>query len=311
MDATSQKVFVVYNPNSGKEHQADEVRTAVARHFVSPQWTSEIYETTGKEDVADICHAACERGASLVIAAGGDGTLIDVANGLVHSRVPLGILPMGTENFLARVLLIPMKLDEAVKLLVDDHVVLEVDALKVGKRHFFSNVSVGITPRIVNDTSSADKKLFGRLAYVLSMVKRSTLFQLQRFRVTLDGRSRWIRAAEVMISSTTLMEKPPFLLGTPETLSDGQLEVYVLTARTLGDYVRLAWDVFMRPGRPAAKLSHWAATRSARVEVIRRSRMVQADGEMIGRTPVEIQMVPKAVHVIMPRPAPAPAPAAS
>jgi diacylglycerol kinase family enzyme len=199
-----------------------------------------------------------------------------------------------------------MKLDEAVKLLVDDHAVLEVDALKVGERHFFSNISVGISPGIVNNTSSADKKLLGRLAYVLSMVKRSSLFQLQRFRVTLDGRSRRIRAAEVMISSTTLMKKPPFLLGTPESLSDGQLEVYVLTARTLGDYIRLAWDVFMRPGTPAAKLSHWAATRSARIEVIRRSRMVQADGEMIGRTPVEIQMVPKALHVIMPRPAPTP-----
>jgi diacylglycerol kinase (ATP) len=307
MDNTSRKVLVVYNPVSGKEGQADEVRAALARHFVPPRWTSEIHETTGTEDVAAICRAACERGVSLVIAAGGDGTLIDVANGLVHTRVPLGILPMGTENFLARVLLIPMKLDEAVKLLVDDHALLEVDALKVGERHFFSNVSVGISPRVVRDTSSADKKLFGRLAYVLSMVKGSSLFQLQRFRLTIDGRSRRIRAAEVMISSTTLMEKPPFLLGSPETVSDGKLEVYVLTARTLGDYIRLAWEVFMRPGKPMAKLLHGAATRSARIEVIRRSRMVQADGEMIGRTPVEVQVVPGAVHIIIPRPAPAPA----
>jgi diacylglycerol kinase (ATP) len=307
MDNASQKVFVIYNPNSGKEHQAAEVQELLARHFSPPQWTFEIYETTGKEDVADICRAACKRGASLVVSAGGDGTLIEVANGLVNSRIPLGILPMGTENFLARVLLIPMKLDEAVKLLVEDHAVLEVDALKVGKRHFFSNVSVGLTSRIVNNTSSADKKLLGRLAYVLAMVRRSSLFQLQRFRVTLDGRSRRIRAAEVMISSTTLMEKPPFLLGTPETLGDGQLEVYVLTARTLGDYIRLAWEVFMQPGKPTAKLSHWAATRTARIEVMRRSRMVQADGEMIGRTPVEILMVPRAIHVIMPRPVPAPA----
>jgi diacylglycerol kinase (ATP) len=307
MDAASQKVFVVYNPNSGKKNQAAEVRELLARHFCPPRWTSEIYETTGKDNVVDICRAACKRGASFVIAAGGDGTLIDVANGLVQSRIPLGILPMGTENFLARVLLIPMKLDEAVKLMVEDHAVLEVDALKVGERHFFSNVSVGLTSRIVNNTSAADKKLFGRLAYVLAMIRRSSLFQLQRFRVTLDGRIRWIRAAEVMISSATLMEKPPFLLGTPESLGDGQLEAYVLTARTLGDYIRLAWEVFMQPGKPRAKLSHWAVTRTARIEVMRRSRVVQADGEMIGRTPVEILVVPRAVHVIMPRPVPVPA----
>jgi diacylglycerol kinase (ATP) len=307
MDNAGQNVFVVYNPTSGKEHQAAEVRDLLARHFSPPQWTSEVYETTGKEDVAEICREACKRGVSLVVAAGGDGTLIQVANGLVNSRIPLGILPMGTENFLARVLLIPMKLDEAVKLLVDDHTVVEVDALKVDKRHFFSNVSVGLTSRIVNNTSTADKKLLGRLAYVLAMIRRSSLFQLQRFRVTLDGRTRRVRAAEVMISSSTLMRTPPFLLGTPETLSDGQLEVYVLTARTLGDYIRLAWEVFMQPGKPRAKLSHWTATRSARIDVLRRSRLVQADGELIGRTPVEILMVPRAVHVIVPRPVPAPA----
>ena len=132
-------------------------------HFTPPQWTSEIYETTGKEDedVAAICRAACERGASLVISAGGDGTLVGVGNGLVNSPVPLGILPLGTGNDLARALLIPLKLDEAMDLLVSDHDVMEVDALKVGERHFFSNVSVGISPEMMSDTKSADKKTFG------------------------------------------------------------------------------------------------------------------------------------------------------
>ncbi len=303
MDNPVRKVFVIYNPHSGKEDQAAEVREALARYFIPPRWISEVYETTGKEDVAAICRAACQRGASLVVAAGGDGTLIGVANGLVLSRIPLGIVPTGTANFLARALLIPLKLEEAVKLLVGEHDVVDVDALKVGDRHFFSNVSVGISPRLVNDTKAANKKFFGRLAYLMSIVKRSSLFRLRRYKVTLDGRTRWIRASEVMISNTTLMERPPSLLGPPETLSDGQLEVYVLTARTLRDYARLVWDLFMRPGRPATKLSHLAATHSARVEAERHSPLVQADGEMIGHTPVEIQMVPRAIHVITPRPA--------
>ena len=157
-----------------------------------------------------------------MIAAGGDGTLIGVANGLVHSPVPLGILPLGTGNGLARALLIPLKLDEAMELLVNDHTVMEIDALQVGERHFFSNVSVGISPEMMKDTNSADKKLFGRLAYVLAMIKRSGVFQLQRYTLTLDGLPRSIRAAEVLISNPTLLEKPPFLFGPPETLDDGQ-----------------------------------------------------------------------------------------
>jgi len=59
-----------------------------------------------------------------VIVAGGDGTLAGVANGLVHNPVPLGIIPLGTGNDLARALLIPLKIDEAVELLAGDHAVI-------------------------------------------------------------------------------------------------------------------------------------------------------------------------------------------
>jgi diacylglycerol kinase family enzyme len=69
----------------------------------------------------------------------------------------------------------------------------------------------------------------------------------------LDGRPWLGRAADVMVSSTTLLEKPPFLFGPPETLGDGQMEVYVVTARTLGDYLRLLWDVFFRSGKRMVK----------------------------------------------------------
>jgi diacylglycerol kinase (ATP) len=305
MDNPHQQVFVVFNPKAGKEDQADEVRAALASHFTSPGWATEIYETTGKEgeDVAAICRAACEKGADLVIAAGGDGTLVGVANGLVHSPVPLGILPLGTGNGLARALLIPLKLDEAMELLVNDHTVMEIDALQVGERYFFSNVSVGISPKMMQDTKSADKKLLGPLAYLLAMIKRSGVFQLQRYTLTLDGLPRSIRAAEVLISNATLLEKPPFLLGPPETLDDGQLEVYVVTAHTLGDYARLVWDLFRRPGRSAAKLTHLAATHNVRITADR-SHLVQADGEVIGHTPVEVELVLKAIHVIMPKPVP-------
>jgi len=302
MSSSNQKVFVVHNPKAGREDQADEIRAALARHFTLPRWISEFYETTGKEDVAAICRAACERGASLVIAAGGDGTLVGVANGLVNSPVPLGILPMGTGNYLARALQMPSKLEEALELLAGEHGVQDVDALKVGERCFFSNISLGISPEVVKNTKPANKKIFGRLAYILATVRQSSLFQLHRYKLTIDGRARLVRASEVLISSTTLLQKPPFLFGPPETLGDGQLEVYVVTARTLGDYVRLAWDLFLRPGKPAAKLSHWTARKSVTIEAVRSSPLVQGDGEVIGRAPVSIQVIPKALHVIMPGP---------
>ena len=305
MNNAPQKVFVVFNPKAGKEDQAAEVRAAVASHFTLPHWTSEIYETTGTEDedVAAICRAACARGTSLVISAGGDGTLASVGNGLVNSQVPLGILPLGTGNGLARALLIPLKLDQAMDVLVHDHTIVEVDALQVGERHFFLNVSVGISPEVMNDVKSEHKKQLGRLAYFIALIKRSSIFRLRRYTVTLDGQSRSIHGAEVMVSNPTLLDKPLSVFGPPETLGDAELEVYVVTAHTPRDYVRLVWDLFRRPGQSAAKLSHLAATHTIRIEADH-SPLVQADGEVIGHTPVEVRLVPKAIQVIMPKPAP-------
>lgn len=307
MDNSSQKVFVVFNPKAGKEGQGGELRASLARHFPAPQWTSEIYETTGKEDVAAICQAACDRGASLVVAAGGDGAVVGVGNGLIHRQIPLGILPLGTGNDLARALGVPLKLDDAVQLIARDHAILEVDALKVGDRYFFSNVSVGMSPHMMNDTKSAEKKRFGRLAYFWTLIKRPSIFHLHRYTLTIDGQSRRIRAAEVLISNCTLLQKPPSFFGPPETLDDGQLEAYLVTADNPGDYLRLLWDVFRRPGQPGSKLHHWVARKRVRIAADRKPQMVQADGEVIGHTPVEIEMIPRALPVILPKPAPAPA----
>jgi diacylglycerol kinase (ATP) len=300
---SGRKVFVVFNPKAGNAGQEDELRALLARHFPSPEWKTEIYETTGKEDLPAVCRAAGDKGASLVVSAGGDGTVVGVANGLVNGKVPLGILPLGTGNDLARALLIPLKLDEAMALLGGDHTVAKVDALKVGDRYYFSNVSVGVSPRMMKDTDSAEKKRFGALAYIWTMLTRASIFQVHRYDLTIDGKQRRLRAVEILTSSTTLLKKPPFVFGPPETLSDGQCEIYVITARTPIDYVKMLWARITRSDRPA-KLYHWVGRKSIRIEYHGTPQLVQADGEVTGHTPVDIEIVPRALPVIVPTPAP-------
>lgn len=303
MNHSEQKVFVVFNPKAGDQVQAEEFRSTLASHFPTPEWTVEIYETTGKEDVTAVCQEACERGATLVVSAGGDGTVVSVANALVHRQTPLGILPLGTGNVLARVLNIPLKLDEAVQLLSGDHTVTAIDVLKVGERYFLSNVSVGITPAVVKETSSDQKKRFGMLAYFMTTFKKADLFNLHGYRLTIDGVPVRIRATEVLVSNPTLLEKATMIYGPPETLQDGQVEVYLAKAQTIGDTLRLVWDLLRGTQKQGEQLSHWESKHSIRIEAERMPQLVQADGEVIGHTPVEVEMVPKAIHVIMPKPA--------
>ncbi len=299
---TAKKVFVVLNPTAGNANQNDVIKSSFESHFVVPQWSYEIYETTGKEDLPSICRDACKRGFSLVVAAGGDGTVVGVANGLVNSSVPLGLVPLGTGNDLARVLSIPLEVEKALDLLVGDYDVIAVDALKVRNRCYFSNVSAGFTPEMMKDTPSTQKKRFGRIAYLWTMFKQSRIFQLRRYRVTVDGQSRWIRASEVLVSNTTLLDAPPHLFGPPETLNDSQLEAYWVTAHSIREYLQLAWEMIRRPAHSRAKLQHWSGKNKVRIETSGHPQLVQADGEVIGYTPVEVELVPRALHVIMPKP---------
>ena len=311
-----QRVLIVLNPKAGNAGQVEAVRAAVAEHFPQPAWTTDIYETTGEEDVAQICREACANGATLVIAAGGDGTVVGVANGLVQSSVPMGIVPLGTGNDLARILGVPLDLEAALALIATDPLVIEIDALKVDDQYFLSNVSAGISPHIMNETSSAQKQRFGLLAYVWTTMRRLNLFRHHHYRLTIDGHAQVVSAAEVLVSNTTLLRSIAQVFGPPQDLQDSQLEVYLVTARTWRDYLRMAWACIM-PHQTPKELKHRVVKRTIRIESLGSRQLVQADGEVIGHTPVEVELVLKALRVVMPHPAPeadaepTPAPAVS
>jgi diacylglycerol kinase (ATP) len=238
----------------------------------------------------------------MVISAGGDGTLVSVANGVVHSDVPLGILPLGTGNDLARILGIPLKLEDALKVLSGDNDSIKIDGLKVGEKYYFSNVSVGITPNMMKDTKSEQKKRFGRLAYLWTMFKQSRIFQMRNYNVTIDDKSQRVNAVEVMVSNTPLLEAPPQLFGSVDTLNDGKIEIYWVKARAWRDYLELAWHLIRRPGQSGSKMPHLEAEHTIRIEAVKHAQLVQADGEAIGNTPVTVTLEPKALRVIMPKP---------
>ncbi|NTU85205.1 MAG: acylglycerol kinase family protein, partial [Chloroflexales bacterium] len=117
----ARNVFVVLNPVAGTSDGAM-VRATLEEHLASDDRKVEIYETTGAEgeDIPALVQAAIACDADLVVAAGGDGTVSLVADALVGTNVPLGIVPIGTANVLAQVLELPGDLAGAAALLAGD-----------------------------------------------------------------------------------------------------------------------------------------------------------------------------------------------
>jgi diacylglycerol kinase (ATP) len=294
-----QHIYVVLNPVAGHS-QTEDLRPAIEQHFRAAGLTYEIYETTGEENIAEITRNALKQGSDLVVAAGGDGTVSGVIDGLVHEEVPLGIIPVGTGNGLARAMGIPLEPEDAIRLLTGDHILFPLDAMQVEDHYFVLNVSAGISSRAMRETGPEEKRRLGILAYVQTILKDVVQVETRVFKMDLDGLTVQVEAAEVLVANGTVLLEPPLLFGSRDHYKDGQLEVNILTAKQTSEFVRLARDLLLDPQETKSDLHDFNVKKRILLDVVGEPLPVQADGELIGQTPVEIQLVPGALKVVVP-----------
>lgn len=294
-----ERIYVIMNPVAGNV-ETETLHEAVDSLCKRQNWKYEIYETTGEEDVAAVARKASEEGANLVIAAGGDGTVAGVVNGLVGSQVPVGVVPMGTGNGLARAMNIPLDILEALEVLAGEHEVHEVDVMKVGDQHFVLNVSAGLSSRGMMKTPAEEKQRLGILAYAKNILRDAVQTEPLVFNLTLDNHQVQVQATEVLLSNGVVLEEP-VLFGSREKYSDGCFDVNILTASSPTEFVRLAWDVLVNPEKPKENLRDLTVKERFVLDVEGEPVPVQADGEVIGETPVEVQVLPRAIRLVVPK----------
>jgi diacylglycerol kinase (ATP) len=141
----SGRVLAVLNPKAGSA-VGEAVRRALSGCYIDGDNRLEILETKESEDLRALVRDRIASGVDIVVACGGDGTVGAVADALVGTDKLLGILPMGTANVLARELEIPLDLAEACRLVVGDHMVATIDAMRVQGRHYLPRSGSGSTP---------------------------------------------------------------------------------------------------------------------------------------------------------------------
>jgi YegS/Rv2252/BmrU family lipid kinase len=303
------RAFVLLNPVAGGV-EASRVRQALGRHFPGDRAACEVHEARGDERVAEVVRGAVGRGCDLVVAAGGDGTVSAVANGLIGADattpVPLGIIPLGTANVLARELGIPVALEPACALLAGAHATTRIDAMRVGPSHYFTQIGIGIDALMIRDTDREAKRRFGRAAYLWTAFIHLLGFQPRRFVLAIDGpqppkpRPLRLRASQVVVANSGILGQPPFRWGPDIRPDDGRLDVCVIRARTLLDYLKISWYVLNGLHRRSPNIRYLTAERQIAIATSH-PLPVQGDGEIIGETPCTIiEVVPHAVAVVVP-----------
>ena len=291
------KVLVIVTHAVAKAtHQA--LCDALARCFAPPGHRVEIHQAGEKEDIPDYVRGRLPEGFEVVVAVGGDGTVAAVSDGLVGGAVPLAIVPAGTGNLFAREFDIPRGIAEAVALLAGAPRRKTVDVMRIGRRIYVLNASVGISASTVSGTTRVGKHLFGRIAYVAVAILKVLTTRPRHLSVTVDGVEQAYRMVEITVLNCSLLNRLLYPKGPVVRVDDGRLGVWIVGWRSLLDYPRYFFSVWA--GWPL-NLPVQFIDAERRVTITSSTPLpVQADGDIIGSTPVHIDVLPSALTVFVP-----------
>lgn len=250
-------------------------------------------------DARTAARRAVEGGARRVIAVGGDGTVVEVAAGLLESPdpPPLGIVPQGTANLLALNLGIPADRESAIATAFAGRVA-RIDCGRADGEPFLIAVGAGIHAEVVALADRAAKRRWGVAAYGIAGWQATRGIAPLRFRLWIDGEETEIEATsiEVMNCATVLRRGWEFARGVSPV--DGVLDVVAHRASTLAEHLVTAAAV-VRGAPTDTDLVVHRPGRRVRIEVDPPARL-QRDGEIAGRTPVEVEVLPGRLPVVVP-----------
>lgn len=231
-----------------------------------------------------------------VVVCGGDGSISSAAPAVMESGLPLGIIPAGTANDLARTLSIPLDLGAAADLIVAGHT-KRVDVGMVNGHAFFNVASIGLSSELAQKLDPETKKRFGRLGYAVAALR--VLSSARRFsaRIFEKGHGTRVKSYQIAVGNGRLYGGGNVVEETA-AIDDGRLDLYSLEMPNL-------WkSVLMARAFRTGTLGAWKEVRTARcVEFdieTGHPMPVNTDGEIVTATPAHFRVLPAAVTVFAP-----------
>ncbi len=257
------------------------------------------------EHLRELARQAAGEGAGLVVAVGGDGTVNEVASGLVGTGTDLAVLPRGTGVDFVRTYRIPKRLEDAVEVALRGET-REIDAGRVGFRAWsgepaeawFVNVAgVGMSGAIAKRTNESSKALGGKTSYLWSTIAVFARWRNTEVQVTVDGEDRSGRMHEVIVANGRYLAGGMMMCPEADP-ADGLFDVLVIGDITKRDLIQTLPKIYRGTHLPHPKAE---LLRGAEVAVDAEEPLpIQLDGEQPGTTPVRFEIVPRALRLRVP-----------
>jgi diacylglycerol kinase (ATP) len=290
---------IILNPRAGSVRDLDNLMARLKR---VPN--AEIRLTGKRGSAQRFARTALRKGRDVIIAAGGDGTLNEVINGIGENlgEARVGLIPLGTGNDFARTIGVPTDLDAAIDLIAAGET-RAVDLVRVtsDEVRYFVNVSAGGFSGLVDEKLTPEmKKTWGPLAYLRGAA--AALSELRSYRTTLafdNSESLMLDLYNVVVANGRYVGGGT-LIAPEASIDDGLLDIVLIPQRSAAELALLAAQVAMGTHLTSAAI---VFRRAANLTVNSKPGMwFNVDGELVGNEPARFEILPRALRFIAPKP---------
>jgi YegS/Rv2252/BmrU family lipid kinase len=289
------RVLLIVNPASRRGARVfPRAQSAFAK--VGVEVTTLLTEAPGHGAQLAAAHA---KDYDAVFTLGGDGTAIEVIGALAHVGPPVGILPGGTGNIVARTLGTPARIGKAVeRLLNGDEARIDLGVLRTGEK-FAIGMGVGLDASMIANAPGPLKRRLGFFAYVIGALRAFAKLEKFKVRLTVDGEVKEMRASAVLIANFGAVMNNLIAFGDGIQRDDGVLNACVYSPGNVFDAARILWKMARKNFTPDPCI-YYRSGSSFMIETDP-PRIGQADGELIGNSPFSVTVDPLAARVLVPR----------
>jgi diacylglycerol kinase (ATP) len=298
---------VIANPSSGPWEFRGQLSTVVSL-LKEHGWQPTLHITEHAGEATVLARQARDQGLDAVFVAGGDGTINEVVNGLVESPVAVGVLPAGSGNVWAKGLGLPRRspinwlpLVHSVKALLAG-TTRTIDVGRANGRYFLQWTGIGLDAEVtyaVEPRTRVQRRL-GTVGYIAKGLAVATTLAGTRARITIDGQLIYRRAILVVISNSRLYGGVAMAMDA--RVDDGLLDIDVFSGSGFASSMRTFLSVITGLHVHDPRHSVFRG-RTIRIETDK-PMAIHVDSEPFSRTPLECEVVPKALVMMLPRRSP-------
>jgi diacylglycerol kinase (ATP) len=253
--------------------------------------------TSHTGEAEGLARQAVEEGFMRIVAAGGDGTVNQVANGLAGSNATLGVLPIGSVNVFAMELGLPLFNLQRCWNIIEDTNVRLVDLPSANGKYFVQLAGVGLDAQVVKETSLAFKRSFGPLSYLISAAQ---IAARQPPKLFIESENTSVEEGSFVLVGNGRLYGGPFPFFKHASIDDGLFDVVVFKRLGYLEIIKYLQDVVFSSGINVPEIEYFQ-TRQLRI-TSEQDVPVELDGELAGNCPVDFRIRERTLRVLAPRP---------